>query len=401
MLAEWNNKAASVVSYGVEGGIPAAKQLRLVMGELKIADVRQAVALTLADDFDNFTTVTPRRSRSSEPTAMLDELGEWGTALVRSASRDSDRKTIRSRRKCPIASRVSCMDDTKLWTGESVPIQGLGLMRLTEDGWGDEDRDPGLLVRAAVDAGVTLLDTAEMYGNEELVGRAVAAHRDQVTLCSKFGVYWGPSGRFDDWTVRADPATVRAAIEGTLRRLNVDTVDLYYLHHRSEQTPIEDTIGAMADLRRAGKIRALGLSNVTVDDVRRAHAVHPIAAVQQEWSVAQRAVEAMMPVLAELKIVLVAHSPLGHGTFMQPPQGAVAHVLARIAPRYGATPSQMALAWVHNRGHQSGQTVIPLPGTTRVTHLVSNIAAARLTINDTDLDDLDAVMPLTQASQDA
>jgi aryl-alcohol dehydrogenase-like predicted oxidoreductase len=102
-----------------------------------------------------------------------------------------------------------------------------------------------------------------MYGNEELVGRAVAAHRDQVTLCSKFGVYWAPAGQHDDWSVRADPATVRSSCDGSLRRLNVETIDLYYLHHRSEQTPIEETVAAMADLRQSGKIRAIGLSNVT------------------------------------------------------------------------------------------------------------------------------------------
>lgn len=290
------------------------------------------------------------------------------------------------------------MDDNTLWTAESVPIQGLGLMRLTDDGWGDDDRDPSRLVHAAVEAGVTLLDTAEMYGNEELVGRAVAAHRDQVTLCSKFGVYWGPSGRFDDWSVRADPATVRTAIEGTLRRLDVDTVDLYYLHHRSDQTPIEDTVEAMAELRRAGKIRALGLSNVTVDDVRRAHAVHPIAAVQEQWSVAHRDVEAMMPVLAELGIALVAHSPMSHGTLTKTREDPVAQALARIATHYDASPGQVALAWVHSRGRQSGQTVIPLPGTTRIAHLAANVAAARLTISDTDLDHLDAVVSETRGA---
>ena len=255
------------------------------------------------------------------------------------------------------------MDDNTPWTAESVPIQGLGLMRLTDDGWGNDDRDPGLLVRAAVEAGVTLLDTAEMYGNEELVGRAVAAHRDQLTLCSKFGVYWGTSGRFDDWSVRADPATVRTAIEGTLRRLDVETVDLYYLHHRSDQTPIEDTVEAMADLRRSGKIRALGLSNVTVDDVRRAHAVHPIAAVQEEWSVAHRDVEAIDAGARR------ARDRVG---------GALDRWATARSPRARKTPSprqsrgsprtttqrrgQVALAWVHNRGRRSGRDRHPAAG---------------------------------------
>jgi aryl-alcohol dehydrogenase-like predicted oxidoreductase len=183
----------------------------------------------------------------------------------------------------------------------------------------------------AVEAGVTLLDTAEMYGNEELVGRAVAAFRDDVLLCSKFGVHWGPSGRGDGWAVRADPDTVRAAIDGSLRRLQVDTIDLYYPHHRSATTPIEDTVEAMAGLVSAGKIRAIGLSNVTADDVRRAHAVHPVQAVQEEWSIHRRSVEAMLPVLAELGVTLVAHSSLGHGVLADGAATPKASVLAELA----------------------------------------------------------------------
>ena len=152
-----------------------------------------------------------------------------------------------------------------------------------------------------------------MYGNEELVGRTIAGRRDEVTLCSKFGVRWGDSGRFDDWSVHADAATVVSSCEGSLRRLGVETIDLYYLHHRSEDTPIEETVTAMAGLVAAGKIRAVGLSNVTVDDVRRAHAVHPVLAVQEQWSLGSRGVEAMLPTLAELGVTLVAHSPTGHG----------------------------------------------------------------------------------------
>jgi len=276
-------------------------------------------------------------------------------------------------------------------TFDNAPAQGLGLMRLTDDRWGDVDRDPCALVQAAVDAGVTLLDTAEMYGNEELVGRALGAHRDQVTLCSKFGVYWGPSGDFDDWSVRADPHTVRTAIEGTLRRLNVETVDTYYLHHRSDDTPIEETVTAMADLHRAGKIRGLGLSNITIDEVRRAHAVHPIAAVQQQWSLAQRDAESFIPTLVELGIALVAHSPLGHGSLTAVERTPLILALEEIAAAMNATPSQIALAWVHQRGRQSGAIVIPLPGTTSIAHLRSNIAAAQLTINSDDLRRLEAL----------
>ena len=277
-----------------------------------------------------------------------------------------------------------------LWAPDDPPLQGLGLMRLTDDGRGDPDRDPAALVRTAVEAGVTVLDTAEMYGNEELVGRAVAAHRDQVLLCTKFGVYRGPSGRHDDWSVRADPATVRSAIEGSLRRLGVETVDLYYLHHRSEDTPIEDTVGAMADLVQEGKVRAVGLSNVTADDIRRAHAVHPVQAVQEAWSLSRRDAEAVLPVLAELGITLVAHSPLDHGALHADAGGPLARILRQVAATYAVSPGQLALAWVHCRARRAGRPVIPLPGTTRVTHLLANVAAARLDVADADLDRLDA-----------
>ncbi|GAB10542.1 putative aldo/keto reductase [Gordonia araii NBRC 100433] len=267
-------------------------------------------------------------------------------------------------------------------------------MRLTDEGWGDDDRDPAKLVRAALDEGVSLLDTAEMYGNEELVGRALGSIRDQVILCSKFGVYWGDSGRDDDWTVRADPATVRSAIDGSLRRLNVDHLDLYYLHHRSEDTPIEETVTAMAELKQAGKIRALGLSNVTLDDIRRAHAVHPIAAVQDQWSLNRRGVEEFLPTLSELGIALVAHSPLGHGVLNQDDAGD--SPLARVASQLGVTTGQVALAWVHHRGRQADCTVIPLPGTSSVNHLRANVAASRIELSESSVRSLeDAVDFLT------
>ena len=282
------------------------------------------------------------------------------------------------------------MNSGSIWTADDVPRQGLGLMRLTDEGWGDADRDPAILVRTAVESGVTLLDTAELYGNEELVGRAIAGHREQVMLCSKFGVYRGPSGRHDDWSVRADPATVRSAVEGSLRRLDVETIDLYYLHHRSLDTPIEDTVAAMADLVKAGKIRAIGLSNVTVEDVERAHAVHPVQAVQEEWSITERRVEATTPALAGRGITVVAHSPLGHGALHDASHSSAARVLGAVARRYRVTPGQLALAWVYHRGRRLRQPVVPIPGTTRVGHLLANAAATRLAIEDVDLDLLDA-----------
>lgn len=145
------------------------------------------------------------------------------------------------------------MTVTPLWTPDHPPSQGLGLMRLRDVGGADADRDPVAVVHAALDAGITLLDTAEMYGNEELVGRTIAGRRDEATLCSKFGIVWGRSGCFDDWSVRADAATVVSSCDGSLRRLGVDVVDLYYLHHRSDDTPIEETVMAMAGSWRRGR----------------------------------------------------------------------------------------------------------------------------------------------------
>jgi len=264
-------------------------------------------------------------------------------------------------------------------------------MRLRDsDSDPDADHDPVTLVHTALDSGVTLLDTAEMYGNEELVGRAIAGRRDEVTICSKFGVRWGDSGRFDDWSVQADAATVVSSCEGSLRRLGVETIDLYYLHHRSEETPIEETVAAMAGLVAAGRIRAVGLSNVTVEDVRRAHAVHPVLAVQEEWSLASRDVEGMLPTLAELGVTLVAHSPTGHGVLHRSTDTPLGAALADVAHARGATPGQVALAWVHQQARRRDHPVVPLPGTTSVAHLRANLAAADLRLADDELARLEA-----------
>ena len=195
--------------------------------------------------------------------------------------------------------------------------QGFGAMRLRDATADGTDRDPVAVVHAALDAGVTMVDTADAYQNEELVGRAIRGRRDEVLLASKFGLVWRDelAGGFD---VRADPSYVRQASEASLRRLGVDVIDLYYLHHRSEKVPIEETVEAMAELVNQGKVRALGLSNVTADDLRRAHAVHPIAALQEQWSLVQRDIEQeLLPTVADLGVVVVAHSPNGHGLLHQ------------------------------------------------------------------------------------
>ncbi|MDN5725152.1 MAG: aldo/keto reductase [Propionibacteriales bacterium] len=278
-----------------------------------------------------------------------------------------------------------------LWPTGKPPRQGLGLMRLRDPespGATDPDRDPHRVVQAALDEGITLLDTAEMYGNEELVGRTIAGRRDEVLLCSKFGVVWGESG---DFSVQADAATVARSCEASLRRLGVDVIDLYYLHHRSDATPIEETVTAMAELVEAGKVRAIGLSNVTVEDIRRAHTIHPVTALQEQWSVMSDAAEAFLPTLAELGIALVAHSPMAHGHVTVAAPAGVRAALTEPAARLDVTPLQVALAWVHQQRRRHTQPIIPLPGATSIGHLRANVAAASLELSDDELSRIDAI----------
>lgn len=265
-------------------------------------------------------------------------------------------------------------------------------MRLRDGNAGDPDRDPVAVVHAALDAGVAMIDTADAYQNEELVGQTINGRRDEVLLASKFGLVWREevAGGFD---VRADASYVGQACAASLRRLGVDEIDLYYLHHRSERTPIEETVGAMAELVEQGKVRAVGLSNVTAEDLRRAHAVHPIAALQEQWSLTERDIEQdLLPVVAELGVVVVAHSPTRHGllhrSLSTADDGAARRLrsaLEDISSTHGATPGQVALAWVHHRQQVHGVRVVPLPGTTRVSHLRANVAAADLLLTDDEL----------------
>ena len=281
-----------------------------------------------------------------------------------------------------------------LLTTDNLPRQGFGSMRLRETAHDDPDRDPIKVINRALDRGVNLLDTADMYGNEALVGRAIAGRRDEVVLATKFGVVWGEGG---DWSVHADAAYVRTACEASLRRLEVEVIDLYYLHNRSDETPIEETVSAMAELVEQGKVRSLGLSNVTAEDLRRAHAVHPITAVQEAWSLVHREFEEMLPTVRELGVIAVAHSPTGHGLLHSPDGGVpgstappvLQSTLADLAAAHEATPGQVALAWVHHQSQRRDLQVVPLPGTTRVSHLDANIAAAELVLSEIDLERLD------------
>jgi aryl-alcohol dehydrogenase-like predicted oxidoreductase len=298
-----------------------------------------------------------------------------------------------------------------------VGAQGLGCMGMSEFYGVGDDTESIAVIHRALELGVTLLDTADIYGphtNERLVGRAIADRRDQVVLATKFGIVRGedPAAR----SVRGDAEYVRSCCDASLSRLGVDHIDLYYQHRVDPNTPIEETVGAMAELVEAGKVRHLGLSEAGPDTIRRAHAVHPITALQTEWSLWSRDLEAeIVPTARELGIGIVAYSPLGRGFLTgrfrsadsfgesdfrglaQPrfAEGnlernlAIVDVLEKLAAERGVTAGQLALAWV---GHQ-GEDVVPIPGTKRRQYLEQNVAAAALELSAADLTELAAAVP--------
>jgi aryl-alcohol dehydrogenase-like predicted oxidoreductase len=296
----------------------------------------------------------------------------------------------------------------------SVSALGLGCMGMSF-AYGAADRGEAIAtLHRALDLDVTLLDTADMYGggeNEELLATVLADRRDEVTLATKFGILTGEDGY--PRGVDGSPAYARRACDASLHRLGVDHIDLYYLHRPDPEVPIEDTVGAMAELVAAGKVRHLGLSESSAETIRRAAAVHPIAAVQSEWSVFSRDIErAVLPTCRELGIGLVPYSPLGRGllTGALPTEFAdddfrrtlprfqrenlernleTVGAVREIAATHGATPGQVALAWLLARG----EDVVPIPGTKRVRYLEENAGALDVTLTAADLARLDALRP--------
>ncbi|SDB84897.1 Predicted oxidoreductase [Sanguibacter gelidistatuariae] len=299
----------------------------------------------------------------------------------------------------------------------TVSTLGLGCMGMSEFyGTGDEATAVATIHRA-LDLGVTFLDTADMYGpftNERLVGSAIAGRRDEVQLATKFG-----NERLPDGTrvgINGRPEYVRAACDASLARLGVDHIDLYYQHRVDPNVPIEDTVGAMAELVAAGKVRHLGLSEASPETIRRAHATHPITALQTEYSLFTRDIEdAILPVLRELGIGLVPYSPLGrgiltgaltatsleagdsrltayfprfHGAALEANLALVAKV-GELAAAKSVTPGQLALAWVLAQGDD----VVPIPGTKRVRYLEENAGAAAVTLTPADLAALEQAVP--------
>ena len=306
------------------------------------------------------------------------------------------------------------MQKAQLGTLE-VSRLGLGAMGMSQGytGAGSDDDESIRTIHRALDLGVTLIDTAEVYGpytNEELVGRAIKGRRDEVVLATKFGLISHTGGEGADST----PDNVRAAVEGSLRRLGVDHIDLYYQHRVDPDTPIEETIGAMAELVAAGKVRHLGLSEAWTDTVRRAAATHPIAALQSEYSLFTRDQEELLPLLRELGIGLVPYSPLGRGfltgqirsvedfaddDFRKNNPRFVGEAFARnlaladevgtVASEVGATSGQVALAWLLAKGGD----IAPIPGTKRVSRVEENAAADAVELTAEQLRRLDELPP--------
>ncbi|GAA5613325.1 aldo/keto reductase [Streptomyces platensis] len=304
--------------------------------------------------------------------------------------------------------------------GPRVGVQGLGCMGMSF-AYGPTDADEArATLERALELGVTLFDTADMYGmgeNEKFIAPFIRAHRDEVVLATKFALSVDPDDPAKR-VIRNDRAYIRQAVEGSLRRLGVDEIDLYYMHRREVNVPLEESVGAMAELVAEGKVKYLGLSEVTGGELRAAQAVHPITAVQSEWSLFSRDIEnGVVPAAAELGVGLVPYSPLGRGfltgAFVQADKELAADDFRRQQPRFtgdnaaanaallepvraiaeahGATPGQIALAWLQQQATARGLAVVPIPGTRKRSRVEENTAATRIRLTEQDLAQLEPI----------
>lgn len=323
-----------------------------------------------------------------------------------------------------MTSEITAMPQVQLGPeGPMIGAQGLGCMGMSEF-YGETDKtESRATLERALELGVTMFDTADMYGvgaNEKFLAPFIAAHRDRITIATKFGYTRTPQNP-NDWSVDNRPEFIRAAVDRSLKRLGVDVIDLYYMHRHDGVVPLNESIGAMADLVTAGKVKWLGLSAVSAEELRAAYAIHPIAALQSEWSIFTRDIEKdVVPAAAELGVTIVPYSPLGRGMltgqafvgamsgddarqhfprFSAENRDANMRLVAKIeeiASAKGVTSAQLALAWLSAQSEALNAKTVPIPGTRKRTRLEENVAAVSISLSGGEIDMLE---PLAAAVQ--
>lgn len=310
--------------------------------------------------------------------------------------------------------------------GPVIGAQGLGCMGMVTDYYGPTDeKESHATLDRALERGVTLFDTADAYGygkNEEFIGPFIRANRRRVTVATKFGIIRTSDTDVAKAVIENRPEHIRRAVDASLGRLGIDVIDLYYMHRRNPEVPLADSIGAMADLVAVGKVRFLGLSEVSAEELREAHAIHPITALQTEWSLFSRHVEDMIvPTAAELGVGFVPYSPLGRGQltgcvdpknfdendvrrlyrrFAAVENARLIDGIGTVAARYDATSAQVALAWLHHQSTVYGLAVVPIPGTRKPDRVDENVGGALLTLSEEDLAALEPLAAAVKGSRD-